>query len=38
MLAFATLGPPVLGGKKEIPMSSEPAQQFDPLKYKETTR
>jgi hypothetical protein len=25
-------------GRKENHMSSEPAQEFDPVKYKETTR
>jgi hypothetical protein len=36
MLAFASL--PVLGGRKENHMSTDPAQQFDPVKYKETSR
>jgi ubiquinone/menaquinone biosynthesis C-methylase UbiE len=30
--------PTVLGGRKERYMPSEPAPQFDPVKYKETTR
>jgi len=34
----ARVSPPVLGGRKERHMSTDPAQQFDPIKYKETTR
>jgi ubiquinone/menaquinone biosynthesis C-methylase UbiE len=34
----ARVSPPFLGGRKERHMSTDPAQQFDPIKYKETTR
>lgn len=34
----ARVSPPVLGGRKERHMSTDPAQQFDLIKYKETTR